>query len=1240
MRQAYGCPKVLALWAGAILLGALAVFDAAYATVSVTGVTLNGAASVTVQPGASILANVTESTSQNHTWASTSWQIPPGTVQCVPGPNVSGNGTHTTSFNITAPLAAGTYSPTFNAYRSNNCSTGAGSAFTLAGGVIVGASASASTVVASPTSVIADGVSSSTITVTLKDGAGNGVSGKTVTLSKSGGSSLITPASGTSNASGVVTFTVTDTLAEGPISYSATDTTDNNLAITQSASISFTANTVSAATSTVAASPSTVVADGVTASTITITLKNANGNPVPGKTVTLAKSGGSSVISAASGPSNASGVVTFTVTDTVAEGPITYTATSAPTTITQTANVTFIPNVPGAASSTVVASPASVIADGVTTSTITVTLLSATNAPVTGKTVTLTAGSGSSVISAASGLSNSSGVVTFTVTDTVAQSVIYTAKDTTDNITVTQTASVTFTVNTPNAANSTVSASPTIIPADGTTTSTITVTLLNANSNPVSGKTVTLTAGSGSSVISAASGPSNASGVVTFTVKDSTAESVTYTASDTTDSVTITASATVRFGATPGNSTVVASPTAVAADGMSTSTITITLKDASGNPVSGKTVQLTAGGGSSAMSTASGPSNASGQVTFTVTDAVVETVLYTATDVSDSVIVTQTASVQFLTVARSFNAYETSTPAGAIGGVINTKIAGATFSLDIIAVRSAAIDTTYSRAVQIELLNSSDNNGLLDTNNCRSTWSPIQTLSPNPGITNGRSTVSFTETNAWPDVRVRITSLIGPSAVGCSNDNFAIRPSSITLASTDATWNTAGTSRALNNTAVTGGNVHAAGQPFTLTVSPQPATASNYNTTSFSVTSGYPTCNLPASCTLATPALGTFTAAGSGVQQSSTASYPEVGTINLQLEDDTFAAVDAADGTPNTCSNAAPIGTNTCSSATLALGRFVPDHFDAVKNTPQFQTFGSNSACGRSFTYIGQPFWYATAASPTITLTARDAAGNAATNYRDASLFHLTTGMISQSYSNNATGPSLDTASIGSVSLTNNTDGTALISLNSGTISYTRNTATPASPFTANISLSVTASDTSETGIAGNPTAIATVSSPVVFNGSGSGIAFDLGAGFRYGRLRLASGQGSEWSPYLLQVEAQYWDGTYWRTNTVDSCTAYASNAFTVSGPTGTTASTATGLNQGYGSLMLNKPTSAGTATICADMASTADGCTATPASLEYLRGNWGAATYTKDPSASVIFGGANSNSRGNWGFLYRRENF
>ncbi|MHB8464948.1 MAG: Ig-like domain-containing protein, partial [Acidimicrobiales bacterium] len=126
------------------------------------------------------------------------------------------------------------------------------------------------------------------------------------------------------------------------------------------------------------------------------------------------------------------------------------------------------------------------------------------------------------------------------------------------------------------ASHSTVAASPASVPADGSTTSSVTVTLSDINGNPVSGKTVSLAANGGGSVITPASGISTATGEVTFTVKDAKPESVIYTATDTTDSVPIAQTATVTF-AGPGDashSTVAASPASVPADGSTASTVT------------------------------------------------------------------------------------------------------------------------------------------------------------------------------------------------------------------------------------------------------------------------------------------------------------------------------------------------------------------------------------------------------------------------------------------------------------------------------------------------------------------------------------------------------------------------------------------------------------------------------------------------------------------------------------------
>lgn len=207
---------------------------------------------------------------------------------------------------------------------------------------------------------------------------------------------------------------------------------------------------------------------------------------------------------------------------------------------------------------------------------------------------------------------------------------------------------------------STVGPATQTVTADGSDPATVTVTLDDTNSSPVSGKTVTLAASTGSSQIAAASAGSNVTdgdGHAVFTVTDATPETVTYTATDSTDTVAVTKTAAVTFAAqtvNPSASSVVASPTSVADDGVTASTITVTLRDHSTNgtpaPIKGKTVTLSANGGSSVIAPATSGSNvtdASGQAVFSVTDTVNESVVYTATDTTDSTVLTATAPVLF-----------------------------------------------------------------------------------------------------------------------------------------------------------------------------------------------------------------------------------------------------------------------------------------------------------------------------------------------------------------------------------------------------------------------------------------------------------------------------------------------------------------------------------------------------------------------------------------------------------------
>jgi len=238
----------------------------------------------------------------------------------------------------------------------------------------------------------------------------------------------------------------------------------------------------------------------------------------------------------------------------------------------------------------------------------------------------------------------------------------------------------TYGIPTVSATQSQVTANPTSVPASsGASKSTITVTLLASDNTPIVGKSVSLeqssstgsicngagascsNPGSGVFVQPAGTSTTNNAGQVTFQVFDPTAEPVTYTARDNTDGNTVlTHTATVTYtagAATAAQSTVVANPVTQQDDNVRTSTVTVTLKDAVGNPVPGKNVTLQAitngaGGkinGVSGIGPISGTAtNASGQTTFTVSDNTAETVTYQAKDTSDGFTVTQTANVQYV----------------------------------------------------------------------------------------------------------------------------------------------------------------------------------------------------------------------------------------------------------------------------------------------------------------------------------------------------------------------------------------------------------------------------------------------------------------------------------------------------------------------------------------------------------------------------------------------------------------
>jgi hypothetical protein len=191
----------------------------------------------------------------------------------------------------------------------------------------------------------------------------------------------------------------------------------------------------------------------------------------------------------------------------------------------------------------------------------------------------------------------------------------------------------------PASATASVAASVSPVAADGSSHGEVRVALVDAHGFPVAGAHVTVSADSPNAMVTPLAGAdTDAGGTAGFSVSDPQKETVTLTATDTTDGVVLTSHPTLDFvGPIASGATIVASPTTVVNDGASTATITVYLQNTLGQPASGKTVSLAAGGGSAAIGPAShqAVTGDDGVATFTATDTASESVLFTATDTTD-----------------------------------------------------------------------------------------------------------------------------------------------------------------------------------------------------------------------------------------------------------------------------------------------------------------------------------------------------------------------------------------------------------------------------------------------------------------------------------------------------------------------------------------------------------------------------------------------------------------------------
>lgn len=368
-----------------------------------------------------------------------------------------------------------------------------------------------------------------------------------------------------------------------------------------------------------------------------------------------------------------------------------------------------------------------------------------------------------------------------------------------------------------------------------------------------------------------------------------------------------------------------------------------------------------------------------------------------------------------------------------------------------------------------------------------------------------------------------------------SSNSFVVKPYTLTVSGAltpSGTTNPAATSAA----GAAAGFV-AGGSPFQVKVDARkfPGTSTADITPNFGKEDSSEASIKLTAASLVYPSGGTLTALSGGSSYSATTPtgtwvnsavvWDQVGSITILPE---FA--------DNDYLSAGDLPVKTASGT---IGRFYPDHFSLTSSTV-------TNSCGAGFSYMGQP-----AIGLNYELKAQNASGNTMVNY-NANYGSLPLATYVAENANNGNGALLNSRF---------TSGSGL-TVSGGTLQMTSNTAVfsrqpvslaPEAPYSS-LQLGIDITDSFDARSLQGKNMNATTT------GTCSGLgcnAVSLGAPLhlRYGRLRLDDAFGPETFSLNVNFVTEYWTGSYFAVNAIDSCTQVPRAAITYpSGPISTDA--------------------------------------------------------------------------------------
>ncbi|MBW7475600.1 S-layer homology domain-containing protein [Paenibacillus oenotherae] len=549
-----------------------------------------------------------------------------GTVGAVTDHN---NGTYTATLTAPVTVGAGTISASVG-----------GSEITATTSVqfVPGASSPVtSTVETGDAALTADGTSQTTVSVKLKDVQGNALTtgGSTVVIASTLGA--VGAVTDHNNGTYTATLTAPVTVGSGTISASVGGST-----LAATASVQFVPGASSAATSTLTVDEAVLTADGTSQTTVSVKLKDAQGNNLTtgGAAVAIASTLGA--VGAVTDHNN--GTYTATLTAPVTVGTGTISASVGGSTLAATASVQFVPGASSAATSTLTVDEAVLTADGTSQMTVSVKLKDAQGNDLTTGGATVVIASTLGAVGTVTDHNNGTYTAMLTAPVTVGTGTISASVG---GSTLAATTSVQFAPGVPSSATSTLTVGDATLTADGKSQTTVSVKLKDAQGNDLTIGGATVVIGSTLGAVGAVTDHNNGTYTATLTAPVTIG---TAAISASIGGSAIGQMSSVQF--VPGEvsasrSAVTATDLVVRADGSSKASIFVKLKDDYDHPLIGKRVQLQANGGRSVIDTVYGLTNAEGMAAFAVSNTAAEKVTYFAKEEASGLSLDQTVDIAF-----------------------------------------------------------------------------------------------------------------------------------------------------------------------------------------------------------------------------------------------------------------------------------------------------------------------------------------------------------------------------------------------------------------------------------------------------------------------------------------------------------------------------------------------------------------------------------------------------------------